>query len=121
MIDEKRLIERFKKLKGADVLVNIFISAVIREIKKQPQIGGWIPCSERLPECGKRYLVTAIWRDGEFERRSVYDAVYGSDRIWHTRNFKSVAYEVAAWQPLPEPYKGEEIGGIQSGKINFNT
>ena len=65
----------------------------------------WIPCSERLPEEGKRYLVSAIWKDKDFEKSAVYDAVYGSDGLWHSYNYEPVSYKVIAWQPLPEPYK----------------
>lgn len=71
-------------------------------------VGGWIACSERLPEYGKRYLVTAVWVDGDFEKKSVYDAVYGSDGIWHTHNYEPVSYKVLAWHPLPEQYKPQE-------------
>lgn len=66
---------------------------------------GWIPCSERLPEAGKRYLVSAIWKDKDFEKSAVYDAVYGSDGLWHSYNYELVSYKVIAWQLLPEPYK----------------
>ena len=66
---------------------------------------GWIPCSERLPEAGKRYLVSAIWKDKDFEKSAVYDAVYGSDGLLHSYNYEPVSYKVIAWQPLPESYK----------------
>lgn len=68
----------------------------------------WIPCSERLPEAGKRYLVSAIWKDKDFEKSAVYDAVYGSDGLWHSYNYDPVSYKVIAWQPLPEPFKESE-------------
>lgn len=70
---------------------------------------GWIPCSERLPEPGKRYLVSCVWKDEDYKRPAVYDAVFGGDGLWHTHNYEPVSYEVIAWQPLPEPYnpKGE--------------
>lgn len=38
MIDEKKLIERFKQLKGSDSLANMFIKDVIRVIEEQPKI-----------------------------------------------------------------------------------
>lgn len=70
---------------------------------------GWISCSERLPEMVGRYLVTALWEDGNFKKYSVYDAVYGSDGTWHVQDYAPAPYKVLAWQPLPEPYqsKGE--------------
>ncbi len=98
MIDEKKLIE---DLKGTSLLNDILIKIV----ESQPKIGEWIPCSERLPESGQRYLVSGIWKDKDYEVRRTYDAAYGSDGVWHTHNYEPVNYEVIAWQPLPEPYK----------------
>lgn len=65
----------------------------------------WIPCSERLPEAGKRYLVSAIWKDKDFEKSAVYDAEYGSNGLWYSYNYEPVSCKVIAWQPLPEPFK----------------
>lgn len=36
LIDADKLIDRFKQLKGVDTLANIFITDVIKEIKRQP-------------------------------------------------------------------------------------
>lgn len=36
LIDADELIKRFKELKGADSLANMFVTDVINEIKKQP-------------------------------------------------------------------------------------
>ena len=77
---------------------------IVQEVAEEYK-GGWIPCSERLPEVGKRYLVSAIWKDKDFEKSAVYDAVYGSDGLWHSYNYEPVSYKVIAWQPLPEPFK----------------
>ena len=77
---------------------------IVQEVTEEYN-GGWIPCSERLPEAGKRYLVSAIWKDKDFEKSAVYDAVYGSDGLWHSYNYEPVSYKVIAWQPLPEPFK----------------
>ena len=67
---------------------------------------GWIAVSERLPEAGKRYLVSVVWKDefNNYIRPAVYDAVYGKDGLWHTYDYEPVVYEVIAWQPLPAPY-----------------
>ena len=77
---------------------------IVQEVTEEYN-GGWIPCSERLPEAGKRYLVSAIWKDKDFEKSAVYDAVYGSDGLWHSYNYEPVSYKVIAWQPLPESFK----------------
>lgn len=69
---------------------------------------GWIPCSDKFPETVGRYLVTAVWEDGDFKKHSVYDAVYGSDGIWHVQDYAPAPHKVIAWQPLPEPYQPKE-------------
>ena len=83
------------------------IKKFVQEVAEEYN-GGWIPCSERLPEAGKRYLVSAIWKDKDFEKSAVYDAVYGSDGLWHSYNYEPVSYKVIAWQPLPEQFKESE-------------
>lgn len=69
----------------------------------------WIPCSERLPELYKPVLVTGgdiIWiceliespdlDDGEFQ--------WEDKMLGHWYSFDNWD----AWQPLPDPWKGEE-------------
>ena len=80
------------------------LKEIVQEVAEEYN-GCWIPCSERLPEAGKRYLVSAIWKDKDFEKSAVYDAVYGSDGLWHSYNYEPVSYKVIAWQPLPEQFK----------------
>ena len=82
----------------------MYSKKIVQEVAEEYN-GGWIPCSERLPVAGKRYLVSAIWKDKDFEKSAVYDAVYGSDGLWHSYNYEPVSYKVIAWQPLPEPFK----------------
>ena len=77
---------------------------IVQEVAEEYN-GDWIPCSERLPEAGKRYLVSAIWKDKDFEKSAVYYAVYGSDGLWHSYNYEPVSYKIIAWKPLPEPFK----------------
>ena len=116
-ISRSALMDKLKKWKfaneerGYDTAKDL-IQEMIDLVKEQKSFSsndGWIPCSERLPETGKRYLVSAIWTDEEFRKPAVYDAVYGGDGLWHSYNYEPVPYEVIAWQPLPAPYqpKGE--------------
>ena len=107
MIDEKKLIERFKQLKGCDSLANMFISDVIGEIKKQPKIGEWIPCSERLPE-EKTNLVTNDFYEYQvtFRNEEVTDVrhyKFGRGHWWNCG--QNMDKYVTAWQPLPDAYK----------------
>ena len=81
--------------------------------------GGWIACSERLPEESGYYLVTYHdWSDGNFLPK--YDDTYVRRLHYQiSEHFVGWNYpknvddraendfhkEVIAWQPLPEPYK----------------
>lgn len=80
------------------------------EPKPQPKIGGWIPCSDRLPDKGvmnpitndyAEYLCT-VCVDGF---RTVRPIKFDKDGCWvnHGMNFDKY---VTAWQPLPEAYHG---------------
>ncbi|MBD5546930.1 MAG: DUF551 domain-containing protein [Lachnospiraceae bacterium] len=114
MINEINLIKRFKELQGVDTLANMFISDVIKIIKKEPKVGEWIPCSERLPEEGQRVLAT---HDGGLNHNlQVIEHVFKNGEFlgnWDMdTDFKSPTFgqrymgDVIAWQPLPEPYGG---------------
>lgn len=63
-------------------------------VEKYSQIGGWIPCSERLPEEEGVYLVTKP----NFGNWVV-------DTMYFCRGSFTDKY-VIAWQPLPEAYHG---------------
>ncbi len=98
MIDEKKLIERFNQLKGCDSLANMFVKDVIKEIKNQPKSGGWIPCSERLPE---ESLKSVLGWD-EYSQRCCFVQYYNGRWIFGNA-IESV--KITAWQPVPAPYK----------------
>lgn len=66
----------------------------------------WIPVSERLPEEGKEVLFCDAY--GNFmlaEYLEVDEDDYG--KSYTAENDGCVMYDVVAWLPLPEPYKGE--------------
>lgn len=104
MIDEKELIERFRQLKGCDSLANMFIKDVINEIKKQPKIGEWILCSERLPEKDGCYFATYTMPNGE----RICHELYFHGEYWGDE-FSDEYANVIAWQPLPTTYLGDRI------------
>lgn len=74
----------------------------------------WIPCSERLPNeiefqeayCRNQYAVEFLVTIKGATRPTT---LYFKNNSWfdEERNY----YKVAAWQPLPVPYKGEEAAG----------
>lgn len=101
MIDEKKLLQqiadfkRCQKSKNCDYLTGYIcaLSVVEGMIASQPKVGEWIPVSENPPEEGL-YLV-------ECEDVGIQVKYYHDDGTWMSM------FDVLAWQPLPEPYKGE--------------
>lgn len=74
----------------------------------------WIPCSERLPNEEK--FIKAYCRNiyaAEFivmiKGATLPTTLYFKNGSW--TDMKGDYYNVVAWQPLPEPYKGEEVAG----------
>ncbi len=60
----------------------------------------WIPVTERLPKEDGSYLVSGKWGSG---KESVGDCDFSVEdgyfqTVWN--------FDVLAWMPLPEPYKG---------------
>lgn len=81
------------------------IDHVIEKASAQHELN-WIPCSERLPN----NIVTVIVsiRDETGDSRFEYSAPG-----WITPNGEwivggKINYDVVAWMPLPEPWRGEE-------------
>ena len=91
---------------------------IVQEVAEEYN-GGWIACSERLPEESGYYLVTYHdWSDGNFLPK--YDDTYVRRLHYQiSEHFVGWNYpknvddraendchkEVIAWQPLPELYK----------------
>lgn len=101
MIDEEKLIGRLQKCVNASDNSN-FTNGLLSAIdiaNKQPKIGGWIPCSERLPEEKGWYLVYA-----KNQRPFV---AYFKGKTFPLNNHY---HEIVAWMTLPEPYEEKENG-----------
>lgn len=64
--------------------------------------GGWIPCSERLPD-------KDVWCLATFESGGIDIIQYLSSQKWW--NGEMGDNRVIAWQPLPEPYR--QKGGAE--------
>ena len=74
----------------------------------------WIPCSERLPNeeefikvyCRNIYAAEFIVM---IKGATLPTTLYFKNGSW--TDMEGNYYNVVAWQPLPEPYKGEEAAG----------
>lgn len=97
MIDEKKLIEDIKKCDMYDW----HTEEVLSMVEEQPKIGGWIPCSDRLPEESGFYMVTKKIKEtgNRFTGKSRFDIEKG----W---NDSLDFVDIVAWQPLLEEYHG---------------
>lgn len=135
MIDEKKLIKELKEYidkykeidaQGMHSLKWCAMIEALNLVECQPKVGEWIPCSERLPEeheeqkpiidpvtlaeIDVRYYTASdlvqVTVEGGTGRRFVCNDCTVNGR-WS--NFKEdLGFEVLAWQPLPEPWEGEE-------------
>ena len=82
----------------------------------------WIPVTERLPEEDKEVLISYRYKEGEgdtshsdIDITSYGQMYFGGQKVGRVKHWRAPFeyfesnYEVIAWMPLPEPYKG---GGI---------
>lgn len=121
MIDEKKLIEgidiEVKALEGKDGKYYKGKIAGLRTAealaKSIPKIGGWIPCSERLPECewGAETEALLYQHKGTGSIEVGYYGRGGKFRDSYFRHYRNGtdgvdSKDVIAWQPLPEAYHG---------------
>ena len=78
--------------------------------KPKTERSGWIPVSDRLPEVGSEVLVCFDFKG----KRSVYISNFYGDGEFHGLDDEYLTSEgrkyrkAVAWQPLPDPYDGEE-------------
>ena len=75
---------------------------IVQEVAEEYN-GGWIPCSERLPEDDSICIVTVEYPNnktmvdyGWFDRKNV---------CWFVGMQEFRTSNILAWQPLPEPFK----------------
>ena len=98
MIDEKKFMEFMTVLEEAGA-EHVSFDDLRKFVDEFPKIGGWIPCSERLPEVEQTVLLSLRSLDVSVGFRA------NTDRYFYTEGEGYVLYEnVLAWQPLPEAY-----------------
>lgn len=81
----------------------------------------WIPVTERLPEEDKEVLISYRYKEGEgdtshsdIDITSYGQMYFGGQKVGRVKHWRAPFeyfesnYEVIAWMPLPEPYKGGE-------------
>ena len=104
MIDEKKLIDELKQ-RGM-IADNEYGNAMVDMIESQSKIGGWIPCSERLPENDNYILLSfenfTVPLVGRYEEDESGGAFYVGDE---EESCVSQNIIVNAWRELPEQYK----------------
>lgn len=111
MIDEKKLIEDILQHENVLASANHVYKSGYRDrqveiidiINRQPKVGEWIPVSEKLPEESGTYIVNAI-------ENCIVHVTFAKwmkrMKKWNLTGSRSY-WKVTAWQPLPEPWKGE--------------
>ena len=81
--------------------------------------GGWIPCSERLPEEAFGCLITVMDCEPSTQTdfKNILPCFVGYDgETWNDADGNVIPFEVIAWMPLPQPYQ-YAIGKTDSSKM----
>lgn len=94
--------------------------SALSHLPSAEKTGKWIPCTERLPKEDTDVLICYKYREGEGDTNhariditSYGDMYFGGNRISQIKHWRepfeyfALNYEVVAWMPLPQPYKGE--------------
>lgn len=84
---------------------NLCINA-IRRVPSADKLQEWILCSEMLPEYRKTVLISTFWG----VKTGFLDSTEAYVDFWEIIEDDATAalYNIYAWMPLPEPWKGAD-------------
>lgn len=103
-------VKYFQSLMFATERAESVIGDIIRSHMDEAENDGWIPVEERLPEERKEVLAQFVVRV-RHTNWQVDEAIYIHTLYYEEGHWKSFNWipngKVVAWQPLPNPYKGE--------------
>lgn len=120
----REIAEMYEGMDGGELLKECAdtIESLYKKLNEKSN-GGWIPCSERLPEehdsIFAQFKDTDQWSGAMFEKISddvnvtvefengkrKTKTLHTIDGKWSEGN-RGVKFKVIAWQPLPEAYHG---------------
>lgn len=113
LIDADKVIERINGTGYAEQIK----SNLRFMVDMQPTIGGWIPCSERLPSAEDCPMDCMVTRRSKYVGNYTDMAVAEADGTWTHEDWKAITIDgkamcistkdadIIAWMPLPEPYQ----------------
>ena len=78
----------------------------LAKLEDREESGGWVPCSERLPE-DESYILVSFKNStmpdiARYEENDEGGTFYPGD---DEKSYSSYGFFVNAWMPLPKPYR----------------
>ena len=121
LIDEKKLIEELKfqinnceTYGHSDIYIDLEMAKKWVETIEKKKVGEWIPVEEREPSCSCMCLtwVKAKTTYNQYEKcvlANYYDGFFDvlPFDLFPYIDDEPNEVQILAWQPLPEPFKGE--------------
>jgi hypothetical protein len=91
-----------------DKMAHSVAERAMEELKDSGVFVAWIPVSERLPEKRGMYIVTEkVFSLNDREHTGKFNRMTEQVEFCNGKWQRASIYEVIAWMPLPEPWKGE--------------